>query len=78
MSGKTALFGLAKNEDQAASIVNLLKGAGFSDNDISVLLPDRSRNRRFAHEEYTRTPEGAAVNSAGFYTSSLVRRQGYE
>jgi hypothetical protein len=45
---KKALFGLAKSEDQAASIVNQLKGAGFSDNDISVLLSDQSGNRRFA------------------------------
>jgi hypothetical protein len=39
MSVKAALFGLPKSEDQAASIVNLLKGAGFSDNDIRFYFP---------------------------------------
>jgi hypothetical protein len=62
---KRALFGLAKSEDQAASIVNQLKGAGFSDNDISVLLSDQSGNRRFAHVQHTKAPEGAAVGASG-------------
>jgi hypothetical protein len=58
---KKALFGLAKSEDQAASIVDQLKVAGFSDNDISVLFPDKAGTRHFAHEQHTRASEGAAV-----------------
>jgi hypothetical protein len=58
---KRAAFGLAKSEDQASSIVNQLKGAGFSENDISVLLRDRTGNRRFAHIEHNKALEGAAV-----------------
>ncbi len=58
---KKALFGLANSEDQAASIVNQLKGAGFSDNDISTLLPDKAGNRRFAHTRRTKALEGAAI-----------------
>jgi hypothetical protein len=58
---KRALFGLANSEDQATSIVNQLKGAGFSDNDISILLSDKAGNRRFAHTRRTKALEGAAV-----------------
>lgn len=65
MSVKKAVLGLAKSEYQAVSIVNQLKGAGFPDNDISVLLPDQSGNRRFAHAQHTKAPEGAAVGAGG-------------
>ena len=34
-----AVFGIAKSEDQAIRIANDLKLAGFSANDVSVLLP---------------------------------------
>jgi hypothetical protein len=57
---KKAEFGLVKSEDQASSIVNQLKGAGFPENDISVLLPDKG-NRRFAHVEHNNALEWAAV-----------------
>lgn len=56
---KRAEFGLAKSDDQASSIVSQLKGAGFRENDISVLLPDG--NRRFAHVEHNKALEWAAV-----------------
>jgi hypothetical protein len=36
-----------------------LKTAGFSNNDISVLLPDKGSTREFAHEKNTKAPEGA-------------------
>ena len=58
---KRAAFGIAKSEDQASSIVNQLKGAGFAENDISVLLRDNTGNRRFAHMEHNKALEGAAV-----------------
>lgn len=35
-----AVFCLAKTEAQAITIVDQLKAAGFSANDISVLFPD--------------------------------------
>lgn len=58
-----AVFGLARTEAQAITIVNELKAAGFSQNDISVLFPDRSGTQDFAHEQHTKAPEGAATGA---------------
>jgi uncharacterized membrane protein len=58
-----AVFGIAKNEEQATRIVNALKEAGFSSDDVSVLLPDRAGSRDFAHEHHTKAPEGAAAGA---------------
>jgi hypothetical protein len=60
---KKALFGLAKSDEQAVSILNQLKGAAFSDDDISVLFPDKTGTRHFAHLQHTRAPEGAAAGA---------------
>lgn len=62
---KKVLFGLAKNENQAVSIVDQFKVAGFPDTDISVLYPERTGPRLFAHREHTKALEGAAVGAAG-------------
>src|SRR5215472_15783993 len=56
-----AVFCLARNESQAAKIVDDLKLAGFSNNDVSVLMPDKSGTRDFAHEHHTKAPEGATT-----------------
>jgi hypothetical protein len=48
MSDK-AVFCLAKTEAQASRIVEDLRVAGLSSNDVSVLLPDKSGTRDFAH-----------------------------
>ena len=56
-----AIFCLARSEAQALAIVDELKAAGFSHNDISVLFPDKSGTRDFAHEQHTKAPEGAAT-----------------
>jgi hypothetical protein len=58
-----AVFGIAKSEEQATRIVNSLKEAGFSNDDVSVLLPDRAGSRDFAHEHHTKAPEGAAAGA---------------
>jgi hypothetical protein len=59
----SAVFCIARTETQAVTIVNNLKSAGFSNNDISVLLPDKSGTRDFAHEQNTKAPEGAATGA---------------
>ena len=56
-----AVFGIATSEAQAVRIVEALKAAGFSNNSISVLFPDKSGTRDFAHEQHTKAPEGAAT-----------------
>jgi hypothetical protein len=64
-----AVFGLVKTEAQAVSIVEQLKAAGFSPNDISVLFPDKTGSKDFAYEQHTKAPEGAA---AGAGTGGLL------
>src|SRR3954467_542157 len=58
MSNKS-VFCIARDEAQACNIVDNLKSAGFPNNDISVLLPDKTGTREFAHEKGTKAPEGA-------------------
>jgi len=58
-----AVFGIAKDESQAIRIADNLKAAGFSENDVSVLLPDKAGTRDFAHEQHTKAPEGAATGA---------------
>jgi hypothetical protein len=58
-----AVFCLAKTEAQAITIVDRLKAAGFSSNDISVLFPDKTGTKDFAHEQHTKAPEGAATGA---------------
>src|SRR5499426_4658531 len=58
-----AVFGLAKDEAHAITIVDRLKAAGFSANDISVLFPDKTGTKDFAHEQHTKAPEGATAGA---------------
>ena len=58
-----AVFCIAQTESQAANIVDQLKAAGFSNNDISVLFPDKRGTKDFAHEQHTKAPEGAATGA---------------
>ena len=58
MAGKnTAVFGIYKNSAQAERAVDRIAAAGFSHNDISVLLPDSQSSKEFAHEKNTKAPE---------------------
>ena len=58
-----AVFCTAKDATQAETIVSDLKNTGFSNNDISVLFPDKRGTRDFAHEQHTKAPEGAATGA---------------
>lgn len=59
----TAVFCIAATDSIAEQIVSRLKSSGFSDNDISVLFPDKSGTRDFAHEKNTKAPEGATAGA---------------
>jgi hypothetical protein len=59
-----SVFCIASNVPQANQIIESLKNAGFSNNDISVLFPDKTTTKNFAHEKNTKAPEGA-VTGAG-------------
>jgi len=48
---------------QTETIVRNLKTAGFSSNDISVLMADKSGTKDFAHEHNTKAPEGTAAGA---------------
>ena len=58
-----AVFCLAQTEAQAIWIVDQLRAAGFSSNDISVLFPDTTGTKDFAHEQHTKVPEGTATGA---------------
>ena len=61
---KKSVFCIARNEAQAVDIVDRLKEANFSGNDISVLFPDKTGTRDFAHDRETKAPEGATTGVA--------------
>lgn len=59
-----AVFCIVPSYDRAIAVVEELKLAGFSNNDISVLLADKGGTRDFAHEQHTKAPEGATTGAA--------------
>lgn len=58
----TSVFCTA-TESQTEIIIRQLKDAGFSNNDISVLMADTRGTKDFAHEHNTKAPEGAATGA---------------
>lgn len=58
---KASVYCTAKTVEQADQIVDALKLAGFTSNDISALLPDKRTTKDFAHEHNTKAPEGATT-----------------
>ena len=61
---KRSALCLVDTEAQADAIVGKLRTAGFSDNDISVLFPDKGSTRDFAHKKETKMPEGATLGAS--------------
>jgi len=60
---KKAVMCIVQRQDQAEAIVNQLQTVGFTPNDISVLFPDKSGTKDFAHEHNTKAPEGAVAGA---------------
>ncbi|HEX9760898.1 MAG TPA: hypothetical protein VGA40_08255 [Candidatus Acidoferrales bacterium] len=66
MSGKnTAVFGIYPTLASVESGVDALKVGGFRNTDISVLFPDNTGSKDFAHEKGTKAPEGAVTGAGG-------------
>ncbi len=60
-SKNTAVFGIYATPNTAESAVDHLLTKGFTNANISVLLPDDETTRAFAHEKHTKAPEGTAT-----------------
>jgi hypothetical protein len=58
---KASVYCIANTTAQAENIVDALKGAGFSNDSISALMPDKRSTKDFAHEHSTKAPEGATT-----------------
>jgi hypothetical protein len=64
MTGKnTAVFGIYPSYTTVEMGVDGLKDAGFSNRDISALLPQSAGSKDFAHEKGTKAPEGATAGA---------------
>jgi hypothetical protein len=70
---KASVYCIVPNEILAEQIVAQLRNVGFSNNDISVLLPDKRGTMYFAHEHSTKPPEGATTGGvAGLGVGAAV------
>ena len=61
---KTSVMGIVDTREQAETILGSLQQAGIGTSDISILFPDKSGTRDFAHEHNTKAPEGAVAGTA--------------
>ena len=62
MAGKnTAAFGIFSNRAAAERAVDQLTSAGFSHQDVSVLMSDKEGSKDFATEKNTKAPEGTTT-----------------
>ena len=64
MAKNKAVIGMVDSEVQAERVVAAWQQAGFSNNDISAIFPDKRGTRDFAHEHSTKAPEGAVAGAA--------------
>lgn len=70
---KNAVYCIVQNRAQAEAIVDGLRAAEFSNNEISVLLPDKTGTRDFAHEQNTKLPEGVSAGGvAGMGAGAIL------
>jgi len=51
----------ARNMKLVEAVLDQLQLAGFDSKRISVLLPDRTVTKQFAHQHHTKVPDGAAT-----------------
>jgi hypothetical protein len=64
MAGKnTAAFGIYSDRALVEAAVDRLKAEGYRNTDISVLFPENSGTKDFAHVKNTKAPEGATAGA---------------
>jgi len=59
-----AAFGLFPDRAGLERAVELLRGAGFRNSDVSMLMQETPGTKDLAHEAHTKAPEGAATGAA--------------
>ncbi len=70
---KRSVFGILKTREQAETVVDRLKNAGFLSSDISMLFADTSGTRDFALEHSTKAPEGTTTGgTTGFVVGGVL------
>jgi hypothetical protein len=64
MAKNTAVFGIYRQETQAANAVDALREAGFRNTDVSVLAPAGPGGKDLAVDKATKAPEGAVAGAS--------------
>jgi hypothetical protein len=59
-----AAFGLFPDRASLERAVTLLRGAGFRNSDVSMLMQESPGTKELAHEAHTKAPEGATAGAA--------------
>jgi len=63
-SKNKAVLGIFKLRTEVERAVDSLKFEGFSSSDISVLMPESTGSKEFAHTKGSKAPEGATVGAS--------------
>jgi hypothetical protein len=63
-SKNIVVYGIYRDEAQVSRAIDRMVEAGFRPEDISVLFPDNTGTKEFAHEKNTKAPEGATTGAA--------------
>jgi len=70
---KKSVFGLINNRQEAETVLERLKIAGFASDDVSMLFADTSGTRDFALKHETKAPEGATTGGGtGFVVGGVL------
>ena len=63
MTNNKSVFGIYLTRSNVESAVDALKKAGFSNSDVSILLPENVKTGELETEHSTKAPQGAAVGA---------------
>src|SRR5882672_1192710 len=63
MAKNIAVFGIYPTYGAVDGAVESLRASGFRNTDISVLFPENTGTKDFAHEKGTKAPEGATTGA---------------